>query len=282
MSKTILLTGSSGLIGSYLLGQLKYSGYEVVLSSRDPHLARKSGLFYINSFEFQNFSSMKIDAIIHTAGFYTLHDSVESNLKLIESNIGTSFGVSNIVRELGSPVISLQSYFEKCPIEFYPWSLYSASKSIGNSLITQVASKYGVSQASIYLFDNYGYSKNRKKFLDLVLETRKTNLTLKASEGKQILNLTHIDDVVSNILSVLKLIFEKKITNKEFQLKSAEEFTLREIVEIINLKGKIPINIEWGAIPNRSREVLETWDAAENIPGAIFNWTFEKYLETIL
>ena len=169
MSKTILLTGSSGLIGSYLLEQLKHSGYEVVLSSRDTHLARKNGLFYINSFEFQNFSSKKIDAIIHTAGFYTLNDSVESNLKLIESNIGTSFGVSNIVRELGSPVISLQSYFEKCPIEFYPWSLYSASKSIGNNLITQVASKYGVSQASIYLFDNYGYSKNRKKFFSILL-----------------------------------------------------------------------------------------------------------------
>jgi nucleoside-diphosphate-sugar epimerase len=277
-----LLTGSSGLIGSYLLEQLKHSGYEVVLSSRDTHLARKNGLFYINSFEFQNFSSKKIDAIIHTAGFYTLNDSVESNLKLIESNIGTSFGVSNIVRELGSPVISLQSYFEKCPIEFYPWSLYSASKSIGNNLITQVASKYGVSQASIYLFDNYGYSKNRKKFLDLILETRKTNSTLRVSEGKQILNLTHIEDVVSNIILVLKLIFDKKITDKEFQLKSAEEFTLREIVEIINVKGKIPIKIEWGAIPYRSREVFETWDAAENIPGAIFNWTFEKYLETIL
>jgi hypothetical protein len=70
---------------------------------------------------------------------------------------------------------------------------------------------------------------------------------------------------------------------KELQIKSKkDEFTLQEIVEIVNAKRLKKIEIDFGAKPYREKEAFSVWDCAPDLA----NWepqnNFESFVEKFL
>jgi nucleoside-diphosphate-sugar epimerase len=90
------------------------------------------------------------------------------------------------------------------------------------------------------------------------------------SPGEQLLDILYIDDVVDAFKKLILQITTdsaRLYAGKSFSANSCEVYSLRELAEIFeNISGK-RLNINWGAVPYRTREVMKPWNAGEKVIG---------------
>ena len=115
MSKTILVTGGIGYIGSHTVVELLNKGYEVVVIDnlsnskmsvidRVEKIASKSFKFYEmdmldKSAVEKVFAENKIDAVIHFAGYKAVGESVTKPLKYYNNNIVSTLNLLEIMQD---------------------------------------------------------------------------------------------------------------------------------------------------------------------------------------
>jgi UDP-glucose 4-epimerase len=114
----------------------------------------------------------------------------------------------------------------------------------------------------LVLYDNYGGNTGRRKFIDQLIELASTESTLDATEGLQVQDLTHIDDVCSAFLAALKYMIDNQNFVGVRQVRSGEVLSLREIVTLFNHHSSIQLKVNWGSRPYRHKEVFKIWDCA--------------------
>ena len=78
MSKKVLVTGSGGFVGSYLIKELSQSNYEVFGVDRSPGSTYQADLLDINSLN-KLIQETTPDYICHLAGFSSVKDSFDKS-----------------------------------------------------------------------------------------------------------------------------------------------------------------------------------------------------------
>ncbi len=117
MSKTILVTGGAGYIGSHTVVELLNSGYEVVVvdnyyNSNASCLERVADITGKSSINYEVdirdkagldrvFSAHKIDAVIHFAGWKAVGESVVKPLEYYNNNVGGTITLLESMRDHG-------------------------------------------------------------------------------------------------------------------------------------------------------------------------------------
>jgi nucleoside-diphosphate-sugar epimerase len=217
-----------------------------------------------------------VDLVIHLAGIYRTKYEQSAVRDCFESNVGLASTIANIQMKTKVPIIAFGSFFEKAPAHLQPWSYYAISKTAALNILKESAIKSNSKLVYLYLYDTYGASKSRQKFVDLILEAIEDNKALDASPGLQIQDLSHVDDVVKAIIHVVDSLDTFKIGIHEFQVRSREVVTLQQLANLAATQSNRALTINWGKYPYRDREVFELWDCAEDLP----NWRSVKSLET--
>jgi nucleoside-diphosphate-sugar epimerase len=264
MSRKILVTGSRGVIGTPLTNELLRLGYEVIGTRRRSQSPSQSlEEMVLEPWQDENKNHLKFDHVFHLAGKYLRKDDPNSQQEVFESSVGLTATISSLVSANGAPVTMLGSYFEKSPIDS-GWSYYSLAKTSARNLMIQNALKNDSKLVYVYLYDTYSNNLTRNKFIDLVLKAAISHESLPASPGEQVLDLTHVDDVVRGLLSTMDQDMSTNIG--EFQIRSREVVTLRQIVEIFESTVKKKLDMQWGALNYRSNEVFSPWECAPDLP----------------
>jgi nucleoside-diphosphate-sugar epimerase len=270
--KKVLVTGSTGALASKFV--TKYSAeYEFFLGKRNPRDQRET--------KFESWSeidpAIEVDLIIHFAGKYLIDESLESKKTVQDSVIGTAHSVINYSMKKRTPIIALGSYFEKAPEELSPWSHYSIAKNASRELFQHAASSFGIPIRYLYCYDIYGFNLSRGKIVDVMLDPKTERLSL--SLGEQIMNLTHEDDFAVAIDHTARDLFADPQGFKANQIRHfRDEYTLREISEVINAKRSTKIEFDFGGKPYREKEVFAIWDCAPNIPDWEPRIQFEEFV----
>lgn len=120
MKKTILISGGSGLVGTFLQGKFQNAGHEVRILSRDRRLSSKSGVYHwdpdSNSFDMSALEG--VDVIINLAGASIADQRWSDTRKKVlwESRIDSSRLLLEKVQESG---LSLQCYIGASATGFY-------------------------------------------------------------------------------------------------------------------------------------------------------------------
>jgi len=108
-------------------------------------------------------------------------------------------------------------------------------------------------------------------------------MSLGLSPGQQKMNLTHEEDFSRAINSVVEEVINGSSGFEELQIKSKrDEFTLQEIVEIINSKRTKKIEIDFGAKTYREKEAFSVWDCAPDLAKWEPKINFESFVEEFL
>jgi CDP-paratose synthetase len=258
----ILLTGSSGYLGSRLAKHWLSEGHTLCLMLRNSSdIYRLEGVAnHKNIKRFSNdhdiakiISVFKPEFIVHTASCYGR--SGESLNDIYMSNIHFGMVILDAISKCSKPpsfinintsLNSAVNYYAKSKNEFASWGNIYASKSLN-----------GLNFFDIKLQQFYGEEDDESKLPSKVIRAcLRNDSSLDLTHGNQIRDFIYIDDVVSALDMVLS-------QNKNFTGYSSIEIgcgigvTVKSFIETIKFLSNSKTNLVFGSVNTRTNEPKE-------------------------
>lgn len=295
MSRTILVTGVAGFIGSHTAKRLLQEGNRVIgldeindyyspkwkyenlseLEKNSNFTFKKTDIRDLNALE-KIFTEFKFDAIIHLAARAGVRPSIEQPLLYEEVNVkGTlhllemarKHNIKQFVFASSSSVYGNQSqvpFRETDPVN-EPISPYAATKKAGEMLCYTYSHLYDINCICLRFFTVYGPNGRPDMapyiFTKAILEGQKIK---KFGNGETRRDYTYIDDIVSGVVASVKL-------NRKFEainLGNSHPVSLNEFISTLEkITGK-QMQIE--ELPIQAGDVEQTFadiSKAQNLLG---------------
>jgi len=253
----ILITGSSGQIGTNLALHLLERGHEVfgVDVRPNPWTNAFSTLLQDLTAPFSHFRGglghvpypPDLDAVVHFAAHAKVHELVQQPARALE-NVTMTFNLLEFCRHNGLPVIfsssrevygDIHRYItEEAHADFsFTESPYSASKVAGEALIYSYARCYGV-RYLVFRFSNvYGRYDNdierMERVIPLFIRRIARGEPITVYGEQKVLDFTYVDDCVAGVARGLELLTGSGAVNETINLAYGEGNSLVTLAETI-------------------------------------------------
>ena len=245
----ILLTGSSGFIGSNILATLsKKNKIYIILRSHK----RKKNLFKknIKIINFKKYNELnlklkkiKIDTVIHCATHYVKEHGYNDIKKLAESNI--LFGniiLENIDLMNVKKFINFSTVWENNDKTNGITNLYSYYKKAFTDIIKFYKKKFSsIKFYELMISDTFGKNDQRNKIINILRKNYKKDIATEITSKNLYLNLLNVEDIVTAINSILT----RKIKPDQYVLKNTKNFKIFELIRLFNKKNEKKIKVKW-------------------------------------
>ena len=247
--KKILLTGSTGFIGSELLKNLSQNNiiYVTIRTKNKKNKKNKN----IREIFFQSYSKLnnklkkiKVDTVIHCATHYIKNHQIDDLKKLSDSNI--LFG--NIILE-NLEVMNVKKFINFSTVwenfngeknNFY--NLYSVYKKCFGNLINFYKRRLKkVKFFNLIISDTFGKSDKRIKIINILRTNYKKNLYTNIVSKNLFINLLNVTD----ISNAIKLILNNFYRPGTYLLKNKKDYLISDLINKINNNSKKKIKIKW-------------------------------------
>ncbi len=245
----ILLTGSTGFIGSALLVNLSKNNkvYITVRKKDKIHLKNKNILkIYFDDYDKLNkkLKKIKVNTVIHCATHYVKKHNYDDLKKLSNANI--LFG--NIILE-NLKFMNVKKFINFSTVwtnyngekgNFF--NLYSVYKENFNNIL-KFYSKFliNIKFYNLIISDTFGKLDKRKKIINLIKINYKKNLLTTIVSKNLYLNLLNIIDIISAVNFILK----RKVRPESYILKNSRSFSISKIIDTINSFSTKKIKVKW-------------------------------------
>jgi len=258
--KRVLVTGANGFIGRHTLSWLLEAGFEVhalhwlgTPEETDDVIWHKINLMDYPTVD-ALLQQLQATHLLHLA-WYTEHGKFwhsSENLPWVACSLNL---LSCFVGHGGQRVLMAGSCAE------YDWSeghcseqetactpatLYGTSKHAMHQIAEAYCAQNSVSFAWGRVFFLYGPGETASRFVPVVINGLLRQETVPCSDGSQVRDFTHVEDVASAFVTLLKSDLTGAVN-----IASGESYTLRDIGETIMRQIKGSGRIEFGALPNR-------------------------------
>jgi nucleoside-diphosphate-sugar epimerase len=252
----VLITGSSGQIGTNLALRLVAEGHQVFGVDNRPNpwtgqfrylLQDLSGRYTAHPTGIGGVDYPAADVVVHLAAHAKVHQLVQQPERVLE-NITMTFNVLEYCRQTRTPVIyssSREVYgdihrfsTDETSADFaFTESTYSAGKIAGEALIYSYARCYAL-RYLVFRFSNvYGRYDNDIERMERVVPlfirriARDEPITVYGAD--KVLDFTHVDDCVDGIVRGLERLGAGHLENQTINLAYGEGNTLVRLAELI-------------------------------------------------
>ena len=247
--KKILLTGSTGFIGSELLKNLSnYNKVYITLRRKNKIKLDNKNIIkiYFKSYKNLNhkFKKLKIDTVIHCATHYVKSHKFEDIKKFSDSNI--LFG--NIILE-NLKIMRVKKFvnfstiwenFDGKKDNYY--NLYSTYKASFVKIISFYKKKNrDIKFLNLVISDTFGLRDKRKKIVNLLKTNYKRNLITKIVSKNLYINLLNVKDIVNAI----ELILKRNYKSDTYILKNKNDFKIYDIIKEIDKHSQKKLIVKW-------------------------------------
>lgn len=239
MNGKILITGSSGFIGSHLKNELALRGYRIVsFNSSDGDISKVK----------LNFKS--VDFVFHLAGKSFVPDSWKNPKVFYDINVGGTLNVLEFCRKNKSGLLLMSSYVygipEVLPINenhpINPNNPYAHSKVLGENLSVFYQKHFNLPVCILRPFNIYGRGMNNKFLIAEIISQ------LHDKKNKRIIlqDLSPRRDYlfVADLVEAMIMLFEKRKTGV-YNIGSGKSLSVDEVVNAIISAS--PINKEYSS-----------------------------------
>ncbi|OLO26869.1 epimerase [Alkalihalophilus pseudofirmus] len=263
----ILMTGSTGFLGSHLTRALVSEGHEVIIIKRSfsdtwriSDILSKVVVYNIDHCSLENpFEKCgPIDVVIHTATKYDRNG--ESQSQLLNSNVSFPLQLLEIAISYQTKMfINTDSFINKNNLGYKYLVGYALSKKQFLEWGKKISLTGKIRFINIKLEHIYGSFDNEDKFTTYIIKSCLKNIPeLHLTEGFQKRDFIHVNDV----LTAYSLILNKNMNGlpgfQEYELGLGESVTIREFIELIHKKSQSKTLLKFGAIPQRDNEIMES------------------------
>ena len=246
----ILLTGSSGFIGSNILNSFSKDYKFYILVRKKPiktYLKNKN----IKIIKFKKYNSLnsklkkiKIDTVIHCATHYVKDHKFQDIEKLCYSNL--IFGniiLENLKNLKASKFINFSTVWEdgnakKDNIE----NLYSAYKKNFSTILSFY--KKNLKKVNFYelmVSDTFGNNDQRKKIIHTLKMNYHKNKSTAIISKNLYMNLLNVSDITSAI----ELILKKNVIPNKYSITNTFNIKILDLVKIFNTQSQKKLKIKW-------------------------------------
>jgi nucleoside-diphosphate-sugar epimerase len=259
MQKTVLLTGATGFLGSYLLEALLLKGYKLVILKRTTskvwrieHLMSQV-IYYdvdIQPIELA-FTDQRIDYVMHTACHYGRNNDRLS--QIVETNLMFSLRILDACIKFNT-----DTFFNTDTLLSKHLNTYSLSKKQFVEWLRQYSDKIQV--VNLKLEHMYGPKDDVSKFVPWVISQLKKNVPeIKLTSGDQFRDFIFIDDVVSAYICTLENI-ESLGSFSQFDVGTGKLISIKNFIMKVKQRFEKVFEINktvllFGAIPKRPGEL---------------------------
>jgi nucleoside-diphosphate-sugar epimerase len=279
MTRRALLTGITGFIGSALAQRLLHEGWQVEAlvrpSSELAHLGFSGSVrFHVveNGQDLRPaLTAASPDVVFHLASLYLAEHQPSQVEALVASNILFPATLAEAMAATGvRRLINTGTAWQQLRgADYLPVNLYAATKQAAEDLLLYYADARSFSIVTLRLYDTYGLGDKRRKLIQILIDAARSSDHLAMSPGDQIVDLTHVDDVVSAyLLSAERLMAATQPLNETYLL-SGERHSVKELAALVADAMQSPLQPEFGGRPYRAREVMEPVKAGSRnmLPG---------------
>jgi len=257
MKKTILLTGSTGFLGSQILKKLvKKECFNIIILKRSfSNIFRieknleKVKIYDIDTCKLENiFKENNIDIILHTATQYgRKHESI---IDIVETNLMLPLNLINLAKLYNvSTFINTDTLLDK------RISSYALSKKQFRNWLQYYSNDMICINVSLEHF--FGPNDDNTKFVTFILKNLIDEVdSLDLTKGEQERDFIYIDDVVDAFILIIE-----NINNKngflEYEIGSGINIKLKDfILKIATIVGNKKTKLNFGALKYRKNEVM--------------------------
>lgn len=274
----ILITGATGFLGSHLAAYLRDKGHHVgclrrpgstlpaQLAGLPEWTANDSGKGFRKAL-----GNFQPHVVVHLAALYIAEHRPDDVGRLVHANIEYGAHLLEAMRAAGCDAMvyagtSWQHYRNE---DYCPANFYAATKQAFSTLAEYYLDAAGLRLLEIHLYDSYGENDPRNKLVNLLKRSARTGETINMSEGRQKLHLIHVDDLCAGLEAACRQSQElPPATRNIYRMPSQRAVSIRELVETFDAVSGLPkLNVNWGNLPYRTREVLTPWEDGEVLPG---------------
>jgi len=254
----VLVTGGAGFIGRRVTDQLVLRGHDVaVVTRRDACDIGKAHIIRGDLSEIDKIEHLlrewNADSCIHLAWYAEPGKYLSSPLNV--QFLGWSLDLFRTLASAGCRHVVMAGtcaeYDSDCGYlredgPTRPTTLYAAAKLSLYITVRQLAELNGMRFAWGRIFFPYGPGEDPRRAVAALINALLRNERFKASEGMQVRDYLHVDDIASAFVALI----ESKADGC-FNIASGNPVTIRSLMEIIgDIVGKREL-IDFGAIPYR-------------------------------
>ena len=289
MTKSVLVTGATGFIGSRLVEELINKGYDVtslIRKGKEGNL--KSKIIYGDlTDEKIDFKNLEFDCIFHLAS----HTPLEKNKKILEK---VNFdGTKNLFDEIKSKTKSiiyisgLGVYGETGDVivdenqKYNPNTDFVKIRLDTEKYLKENSDKHKIDFAVVHFGDVYGPDG---WFYEMLIKRLKKNTFRMPKGGKYYKGFVHVDDAVGSMIAVL----ENKRFNESFIVADSNPVTFKEFANFtadqINAKhpGSVPMFLAKAILGGDLIKLLTTSMKVSNKKiSEIYEFKYSNYKEGI-
>jgi nucleoside-diphosphate-sugar epimerase len=113
----------------------------------------------------------------------------------------------------------------------------------------------GLDAREVCLFDTYGPDDDRGKLVTALLDHAARGTTAPMSSGRQLIDLTYVDDVVA----AFRQVADHEGPVERLVARTYHPIAVRDLVALVEGATGRQLRAEWGARPDRPREMLSDW-----------------------
>ena len=280
MQKKVLLTGSSGFLGSHILTYLlknKIKVFDVLKKKRknnklNKKLANKyenyQPIFYNSYSDLEKkLKKIKIDIVIHCATFYSLGEDYKTILKLINSNLIFSLLITKNSIYNCKKFINFGSMMEYSQgNNFSPENFYAVTKYSFQKIEEFYKLRNNIKFYDLKLYETYGDNDERKKIIPTIIKNYSQNKITKIISKNLKMNFVHIE----SLIQVIHMIIFTKIKEGEYCIKNNKFIKISQLINSLNKKLKKRIKIKYLSskkIGNFSKKlkIFPNWNDKRNL-----------------
>jgi UDP-glucose 4-epimerase len=239
---TVLVTGGSGFIGSYVVDRLLSDGIEVVSfdHTHGPGNLPTGATRYlgdIRNAEAVTEAMAHVDGFVHLAGVLGTQETISNPKPAIMTNIEGGLNVLEAAAQYGVPGVNIAvgNHWEQNP--------YSISKSTvermcrmfnayrgTNVSVVRALNAYGPRQS---VAEPYGRSKVRKIIPSFVMRALHGDPIEVYGDGSQIMDMVHVRDVANFLVDALVVTDEDGEISTTIEAGTGLDTTVRQIAEAV-------------------------------------------------
>jgi len=255
----VLVTGANGFIGRHLCSHLAAAGenvHAVVRASSARVVAYRPEItihtLRDSSAEYAAVSaSVQPVVVFHLATLFTPRHSPAEIAQMVEANVTFGTTVADACARDGARLVHTTSAWQHyAGAEYSPVSLYAATKQALCDIILYFTEAAGLMASEVCLFDTYGPRDDRKKLIWHLLEHAASGAPLPMSSGHQLVDLTHVDDVVAALVQVAT----DPPRGARLVARSGDPLTIRALAALAQrIPARHPVERDWRRVGREGR-----------------------------